>query len=219
MEEMTELVHEEITAEQCAADAGFWQIYETSFPPEELEPKAAILDSCGKGGRLFRTRSGRRTVAIATTQVLPETRTLFLVYMAVEASMRGQSVGSQFLEYFFSRAAADIPGMQGMVWEVERAQDAHDSDDREKREKRIRFYERHSGRIIPYSYRQPALDGIHSIPMHIFFRSHNGASVEGYDLAKEIYFGKYGKVTGVSRGHLEDLLAGKEKLRPAFPER
>ena len=213
---MAELIFEQISERECADDAGFWRIYETSFPPEELEPKHTILGSCALGGMLFRARRGQETVAMAVTQFLPETQTLFLVYMAVDESMRGQSVGSQLLEFFFAGAAQAHPGMKGMVWEVDRICDAHDAADREKREKRVRFYLRHGGSVVPFPYRQPALDGIHTVAMDIFFRPLGGSAAEGYDLAREIYFGKYGKVTGVSQEHLEDLLAGKSELRAPF---
>jgi hypothetical protein len=52
--------------------------------------------------------------------------------------------------------------------------------------------------------------------MHLVFRSNGGASVAGHDLGREIYFGKYGRVNGITREHLEDLLAGKDEPRPPF---
>lgn len=203
------LIHEALSVEMLRQDPDFWAIYHGSFPPEETESEAVIYRSLENGGRAFRSRLNGKTVAMATTQDLKNPGALFLIYLAVNPTVRGKSLGSKLIEWIWSDVVMKHPEMQGMVWEVDRTEDAADSAGREIREKRLRFFDHHGGKILSYPYRQPALDGVKPVPMNLLFRSKDITLPHPQELTRAIYFEKYGAINGIRKAHLEGLLDGK----------
>ena len=155
---------------------------------------------------------------MATTHLLLDIPAVFLVYLAVDPSVRGAGVGGELFEFIHQLRV--LPGSLGLVWEAERVADAEGEGDRRARQRRLRFFEAHGGAVVSEDYRQPALDGIAPVPMNILFRPHgldldcDAAFVRA--LVRSIYFEKYGALNGVSRLHLEDLLAGARRPRAPF---
>src|SRR5579859_879723 len=82
------------------SDSDWWRIYDESFPPNEREPRQVILDSLRKDvGMAFRTRLDGRTAGIATTHLLSDPPAVFLVYLAIDRTLRGRGVGGRLLEF------------------------------------------------------------------------------------------------------------------------
>ena len=207
--------HELLLPGDLAGDAAFWEIYAGAFPPSERDPREVIAATAGAGW-VARTRSGGRTVAMASLQFLRAVPVGFLVYLAVAPGLKGQGLGGALLEWLRERAA----GAEGLVWEVDRVE-AAEGDERLKRARRIRFFEAHGARRLAGPYLQPALDGRTVVPMDLLRLDGPEVSPEGFARAvtRAIYLEKYGALNGVDTGHLEDLLAGRIPPRPAFPGR
>lgn len=215
------LQHERLDETALERDGRFWEIYAQTFATSEKEPREIIVESVRrKTGVAFRSVLDGRTVAIATAHVLREIPALFLVYLAVDPKLRSRGAGGSLLDHLHQNAAALAPGCLGMVWETGRAEDAGSDQARALRERRLGFFRRHGASVVSGSYRQPALDGVAPVPMNLLFRpAAPGQRMEPafvQALVRTIYAEKYQELNGVSREHLEDLLAGAATPRPAW---
>lgn len=207
-------------------DTEFWEIYATSFSGVETEPPEAIYRSLRLGsGLAFRARRADHTVAMATCQILTGFRCLFLVYIAVRSDMRGNRVGGNLFEFIVQAGVENIPGLLGVVWEVDPIEDSAVPDEIERRTRRIRFFEQHKGRGIDRRYVQPAVDGKTTVPMQLLFRSTQDGGTPNEldsrvdDLIQAIYLEKYAAINGIAREHLNDLMGGITPPRAAFPNK
>jgi len=221
---MTEIgfIVEDLAADALGRDADWWSIYDGSFPREEREPREAILRSLADGlGTAIRMRSlptgGKPTdtVGIATLQFLPDVRCLFLVYLAVDGGRRGTGLGGQlFAETLRLGCLRHGGGDLDLVWEVDDPATAKDETELRRRERRLRFFDHQGGRLLPYPYKQPAVDRVAPVPMRLMWKPRAGgpAAFQGSaaDLIRSIYHGKYGHVNGIPSGELDELLAGLE---------
>jgi GNAT superfamily N-acetyltransferase len=212
--------HERIAAGALAADAQFWDIYGGASPTARRESPTVILDSVrfGTGLALRTVADDGRTLAIATLHLLRSVPALFLVYLAVDATQRGAGLGGSLLDRL---AALDLlPGCLGIVWETDRVDEAESEADRRRRDGQIRFFRYHGGRVVCTRYRQPTPNGELAVPMNLMFRPAGPEIYLGPDIAgvltRAIYFEKYAAVNGISRLHLEDLLAGVTNPRPPW---
>lgn len=208
-------------AGQLAVDREFASIYEASFPPAEREPLDVIVRSLRDGGGFaLRQVSDARTTALATAQLLPGVPAVFLVYIAVRADLRSTGAGGALLEALVLESRLRLPSLLGLVWEVDRVGDATEESEKRRRQRRIEFFHRHGGFAISDEYLQPAVNGRHIVPMHLFFRptvsSLPAPSELVSRLTQGIYLEKYAKVNGMNREHLEDLLQRRLPPRPAF---
>jgi GNAT superfamily N-acetyltransferase len=201
------------TVAALSADAAWWELYVAAFPPAEREPPAVILRSIdGGGGAALRARSDGRTVGLATIQLLRRPAVVFLVYLAIDDSLRGRGMGGRLLEAAWeagrSRFLEAGTTTIGMVWEVDipRQTPAGDAGCAESR--RVRFFQRHGGRLLAEPYFQPPVNGTVPVPMQLMYRPADAQTgvPSAADVVRAIYFEKYGPANGIPDGVLSRLL-------------
>ena len=224
-EVLPSLTIDSCSADALAADDGFWQLYDSSFPSGEREPRNVIVDSVRKGIALaVRARIEDRTVGLTTANLLREPPVLLMVYLAVSREFRSRHIGTTLFEAVWGTGKERysewglIP--KGMTWEVEIPERASADQEFEERLRRIEFFARLGAHVLPRPYVQPPVDGIASVPMHLMFWPTSGKSQSDSSelsaLIRAIYFEKYHAANGIPRGVLEDLLRKSEALSGGF---
>jgi hypothetical protein len=215
------LAFDSCPADALAADDAFWQLYDSSFPSDEREPRSVILESIRKGvGFAVRARTSIRTIGLATAHLLREPPVLFLVYLAVVPEFRSRHIGATLFEKVWATGNARysewglVP--KGMVWEVQIPERAPSQRDFEDRRRRIDFFKCLGAGVLPRPYVQPPVDGIASVPMRLMFWPATGGSLpDGSQvsaLIRAIYFEKYHAANGIPLAALEDLLRARAAL-------
>ncbi len=214
-EALPDLTFDSPSADALAADAAFWQLYDSSFLSNEREPRDVILDSLRNGVAFaVRARAGAHTVGLAIAHLLREPPTLFLVYLAVAPELRSRHIGAALFEKVWTIGAERYVewGLKptGVVWEVEIPERALGEQGLQDRRRRIAFFERLGAHVLPRPYVQPPVDGIAPVPMHLMFRPAPGGSLPDDSalsaLIRAIYFEKYHTANGIPPPVLQELL-------------
>jgi GNAT superfamily N-acetyltransferase len=202
--------------EELERDNVWWKIYRESFPTNEQESPAVILESTARGAAIaFRARCEDRTVGIATTHLLLNPAAAFLVYLAVHKEERGTGIGGALFEFVWSISLSRLrergSGGIGMVWEVDPPGVIDDPVEAAARDRRIEFFRRHGGVTLLPSYFQPPLADGPPVPMQLMFRAPANHPIPDSAVTKElvaaIYFEKYGAANGIPHGTLTALLS------------
>lgn len=205
---------EAATPAELRDDAGFWQLYATSFAGAEREPAEVILRSVEQGpGFALRALADGRTVGLAAGHVLEEPAATFLVYLAVDPLWRSRHVGrALFDEADRSGAARLIERARvssGIVWEIDDPSADVSPSERNVRQGRLRFFEKLGGRMLETPYLQPPVDGHTLVPMRLMFRPALGqelpAGAATEKLIRAIYFEKYHAINKIPSSTLERL--------------
>jgi len=193
-------VFEIVTPASLAADPSFWALYDEAFPIEEREPRDVILRTAeGPGSLVACLRASGRTVGLATLQWLPSVAWAFLVYLGIDASRRGQGLGSRMMAHLAEAARARFAGCQGIVWEIDDPARATTDAERRRRENRERFFAHTGGARVAVPYAQPPLTGGAPVPMLLVALPLDPAApADGLALRRAIYRDKYGAVNGLS---------------------
>jgi GNAT superfamily N-acetyltransferase len=197
---------------EAASDAAVWQLYATSFPPEEREPEEVILASVANGAALLtRARTERTTCGFAVVHLLTHPPVAFLVYLAVSREHRGHGIGSRLFAYTWDQAmrVASTRGreLRGMIWEVDAPAQARTERERRRRLRRIEFFQRLGASALTTNYLQPPVNGPDPVSMMLMYRGTAGQpSPAARDLVHAIYFEKYGAANGVPTATLRRLL-------------
>src|SRR5262245_40175541 len=137
---------ERVAAEELSRDEAWWGIYADSFPAPEREPAEVILRSVrARTGLAVRARLDGRSVGLATTHLLRQPASVFLVYLAVERGLRGAGLGRELLDFAWTASAAELRSAgrepMGMIWEVDPLDESAIAAQPE-RSRRIAFFER-----------------------------------------------------------------------------
>ena len=215
LQALPDLIFDSPSADTLADDAAFWQLYGSSFPSSEREPRNVILESLRNGvGLAVRARAGAGTVGFATSHLLRKPPVLFLVYLAVAPELRSRHMGRDLFERIWSTGTQRYleRGLRpaGMVWEVTIPEPASGRQEFEQRHRRIAFFTRLGAHVLSGTYVQPPVDGVASVPMHLMFRCSPGGSVPDdsalTSLVRAIYFEKYHEANRIPRPLLEELL-------------
>jgi hypothetical protein len=176
-----------------AADTAFWQLYDSSFPSSEREPRSVMMDNVRKGsGFAIRARAHSRTVGLATADLLRELPVVFMVYLAVVPEFQSNHIGTTLFEMVWAMGCERYSewglSPKGMVWEVEMPERASVHQDLEKHRGRIDFFARLGAHVLLGPYVQPPVDGITSVPMHLMFWTALGCSLpDGSELSELIH--------------------------------
>lgn len=197
-------------------DAGFWQLYATSFAKAEQEPAEVILRAIEQGpGFSLRALADGRTVGLATGHVLEEPAATFLVYLAVDPAWRSRHLGRALFDAADRSGAARLIEQgrvaSGMVWEIDDPAADVSPSERNVRQGRLRFFEKLGGRMLETPYFQPPVDGHTLVPMRLMFRPAvgqelpTGAATE--KIIRAMYFEKYHAINKISLSTLERLVA------------
>jgi len=197
-------------------DAGFWELYDTSFASAEREPVEVILRSIEQGpGFALRALADGRTVGLATGHVLEEPAATFLVYLAVDPAWRSRHLGRALFDSADQSGAARLierdRASGGIVWEIDDPTASVSPSERNVRQGRLRFFEKLGGRLLETPYFQPPVDGRTLVPMRLMFRPAagqdlpTGAATE--KLIRAIYFEKYHAINQIPSSTLEHLAA------------
>jgi GNAT superfamily N-acetyltransferase len=189
------------TPDEVDGDERFWALYDSAFPANEREPREVILNAARAGvGLIVRARRGDETVGLASGHQLKDPPALFLVYLAVDAELRGQGVGHAIFEEVWRHA----PGR--MIWEVDPPQHASDPAERQRRLRRIAFFSAVGGHAIARPYAQPPLtEGAEPVPMLLMGRPEADHQLVE-KLVHAIYFEKYGAQNRIPESVLRALL-------------
>jgi GNAT superfamily N-acetyltransferase len=200
-------------ADELERDGSLWEIYRDSFPADEREPEAVIVDSVRKQvGLAFRARRDDVTIGIATTHLLENPAAVFLVYLAIHRGDRGGGLGGALLDYAWSESKSRSQERKqdplGLVWEVDSPEIPTGTAEQLHRERRIAFFQRQGGVVLPRTYFQPPVNGTAPVPMQLMFRS--SAPIPDQSTADALvhamYFEKYGAVNGIPSSILTNLL-------------
>jgi len=215
-----ELVFISLTAADLLRDRSWWEIYEEAFPLTELEPPHVIVNSLEMDvGLAVAVRANDSTIAIATAHLLKDPPSIFLVYLATTKIFRGRGCGGELLEYTWitghQRLSDNGYTTMGLVAEVDAPDQSIDIEDRSIRERRIAFFARHGAELLPYSYTQPPVDGVNTVPMRLVFRPAEGHgqpdSAFSEALVRAMYFEKYHAVNGIAEDSLTSLLTSRAR--------
>lgn len=210
-----ELIFISLTAADLLRDRAWWEIYEEAFPITEREPPDVIVRSVEMDvGLAVAARVNDSTIAIATTHLLKDPPAIFLVYLATSKNLRGRGCGGELFEYTWKtghqRLSDNGYTAVGLVAEVDAPEHSDNMEERRIRERRIAFFSRHDAELLPYSYTQPAVDGVNTVPMSLIFRPAEGHrqpdSAFTDALVRAIYFEKYHAVNGITKDSLTSLL-------------
>ena len=206
---------EAATPAELRDDAGFWQLYASSFAGPEREPTEVILRSIEQGpGFTLRALADGRTVGLAAGHVLEEPAATFLVYLAVDPLWRSRHLGrALFDEADRSGAARHIEQARvssGIVWEIDDPSADVNPGERNVRQARLRFFEKLGGRMLETPYVQPPVDGHTLLPMRLMFRPALGQALPTIaateKLIRAIYFEKYHAINEIPSSTLEHLV-------------
>ena len=201
--------------EPLERDSDFWQLYDSSFPASEREPRAVILETIRRGdGLTLRARLGKGTVALAITHLLRNPPALFLVYLAVTPELRSRHLGSRLFEevWRLSRKKYVEGSLEplGVVWEVDITERAATEQDRLQGYRRLQFFTRLGGRVLSQRYFQPPVDGVEPVEMSLMFRPAQGSVLPDARtcaaLVRALYYEKYQQANGISPAVLNELL-------------
>src|SRR5271169_5578932 len=159
-EALPDLTFDSPSADALASDADFWQLYDSSFPSCEREPRNVILNSLRQGlGFTLRARVGVRTVGLASAHLLREPPVLFLVYLTVALEVRSRHVGATLFEKVWAsgseRYSESGQSPKGMVWEVDIPERISREEEFQQSRRRIAFFARLGGHVLPGHYVQP----------------------------------------------------------------
>ncbi|MGL4521714.1 MAG: GNAT family N-acetyltransferase [Bacilli bacterium] len=199
----------------------FYDLYDAAFPIElrerhEIIEKSLIYDKNKNGNRyhLLVGKVEQSTVAFASYHYLEKTNVGFIVYVAIDANLRGGGIGSKLLKEIEQTleedAAAQGKRLRAIMLESERKEDAHDDKTYEDCVKRERFFNR-SGYFAhkDFWYQQPALHETTSpVPLHLYSKSIGNVISENQlsEIVEDIYVQKYGVVNGLSEEKLNEAL-------------
>lgn len=209
------IVIETATPAELRDDAGFWQLYGSSFAGTEREPAEVILHSIEQGpGFTLRARADGRTVGLATGHVLEKPAATFLVYLAVDPAWRSRHLGRALLDAADRFGAAWLIERgrvtSGIVWEIDDPAADVSPSERNVRQGRLRFFEKLGGRLLQTQYFQPPVDGRNVVSMGLMFRPAAGkdlpAGAATEKLIRAIYFEKYHAINEIGSSILERLL-------------
>jgi len=201
--------------EVLRADAAFWRLYASSFPSNEREPAAVILESIRQQvGVAVRARVGGATTGLAVGHMLQAVPVLFVVYLAVAPEYRSRRIGTSLFERLrlcgADRYATTGIKLTGEVWEVDGPEVAVCEEEMRQRQRRIAFFTRLGAQLLPNRYIQPPVDGVSSVPMQLMFRTSDERAPTGHPevsiMIRAIYFEKYHRMNGIPRPVLEYLL-------------
>ncbi len=215
---LPDLTFDAPSADVLAADGAFWQLYDSSFPANEREPRSVILETLRSGAGLTVRARGGATVGLASAHLLRQPPVLFIVYLAVIPELRSHHIGSALFEQIWTvgRNQYSQRGLSaaGMVWEVDIPECATTESGQQQSRRRIAFFTRLGGSLLPTPYFQPPVDGISSVPMHLMFWPAPGGPLPDVRsrsaLVRALYFEKYHQANGIPQPVLEDLLRRTE---------
>jgi hypothetical protein len=212
---LPDLTFDAPSADSLAGDGEFWQLYDSSFPTSEREPRSVILETIRHGaGLTVRARASERTVGFAITHLLRQPPALFLIYLAVVPELRSRHLGTSLFENVWTQGLQKYKELRlppaGMVWEVDIPELAASEEDQKQSHRRLAFFARLGGHILPMPYFQPPVDGVTAVAMHVMFRRAPDEPLpddsERSALVRALYFEKYQQANGIPRPVLEDLL-------------
>jgi len=200
---------------ELKSDEVWWSIYQACFPASERESKEVILKSIdGNHGFAFAIKLNNKTIGIATTQLLVNTSSIFLVYLALDPFHRRQGIGAEFLSFILEHGKIHLSkiGMnaKGLVWEVEKPDPVLPEKENSTRLKRIEFFKKLGAIQIDTLYVQPPVDGKNIIEMNLMYLpSSNQSSFDSLtpkSLIHSIYFEKYFRINNIDSTILNELL-------------
>ena len=119
-------------------DPRFLGLYRTSFPPEEQIPPSELAGLLGRGGKLYLAFDSDVFVGFSFTFEYSDI--LYIAYLAVVPSLRGEGYGSDILNEIVSEG-----GRRGCVLSIE----CDDGNSVPERTARRRFYERNGWKKTP----------------------------------------------------------------------
>lgn len=176
-------------------DEDWWRIYYSSFPACELEPKQAIFNCLKQQAGLtvsVRNKEGL-SIGIAHGQKLNHFPIFMLIYMAIDATCRGQQIGKTLFNYVENQ----FP--QGIIFEVDNPFALTNERDRHNAQRRIHFYQQLGYDLLPINYYQPPLkSNSQPVSMHLMAKHRNLSLQQKSDLVYAIYFEKYADSHGIS---------------------
>lgn len=190
------------------ADTGFWAIYDHAFIAEEREPRSVIKSlAASRDALVYVFRTGGRTVGLCTVELLESLSCGFIVYLAVDPSLRGSGLGSAMISSVLSGESYRSAGIgfpKRFILEVEHPAEAEDEQDRMLRERRIGFFAKSSLAPLFDGYLQPPLyTGAPILPMVLL--ATKGWAITPQQAAAAIYREKYLRVNGIDSHILADL--------------
>jgi GNAT superfamily N-acetyltransferase len=146
---------EPVDALSPAALAGLEDIYEEGFPPHERDDFAAVTSQRQPGELSLALVSGGRPSGFAMLRPLGDTGWVYLRYLVVDGSQRGQGLGGLLWDKL--TAWLREAGFTLLVFDVEDPDEPGcDSDQVSERLRRIRFYEKQQASLLPVTgYQAP----------------------------------------------------------------
>ncbi len=165
-----------------ADSSGFreaWDIYESSFPPDERRSLSRQIGIFGNPRyRFFEVYDKGQLAGILTTWKLE--KSTFIEHFAVSENLRGHGTGTRLMTEYMSSNSGRI------VLEAERL-------NTRTAERRIEFYERLGFRLNGYDYVQPPYGkGKKPVPCFLMSYPEPIASSEFPKVKEEIYSTVYG---------------------------
>ncbi|HEX2914745.1 MAG TPA: GNAT family N-acetyltransferase [Chloroflexia bacterium] len=155
-----------------ADDEQSWEVvgrlFEEAFPPEERRPIEALKaqvrkkqeEEQAKQTYFWVAKSGSKIVGLAFFELIPATGFAYLWFLAADARVRGQGVGTSLFQAMWQhleQAATSLKlDFKGVVFEVD-----HPLSDEEaiaqKNRQRIHFYEKQGAVLLPLDFLAPPM--------------------------------------------------------------
>ena len=170
-------------------------LYETAFPPNErmlVSYQLNLLTEKAHGGAkrhaiLAVADADHALKGLVEYELLPDAGAVYLWYLAIQPSDRGQGSGSDVYRQLLERIDPDTYRI--LIFEVEKPELAHSEEQRAFAERRIAFYRRLGARLMSgIEYLQYV--GSHQPATPMFIMVHPMRPVEpqqAYDLAAAVF--------------------------------
>ena len=168
------------------------ELYERAFPPEEKVPVSDHLDTLARPDPEWHVAlvavTAERDDFVAMLRYEWGGRAAYLPYLAVGEAWRGAGLGSRIYEHLLERIRGASPGVEALVFEVERPDQAHDAPGREDAERRIRFYQRLGARLLRGIHYLQEVPEQPPIPMNLMVHPFQPLTAEAaLELARSLF--------------------------------
>lgn len=169
-------------------------LFESLFPPEELEPREVIAGEWhGSPYETWTFEEGGKTGGICRGRVDPDREWCWIVHIGLRPDLRGRGWGADLLLEGIEQICRESPKTKGTILEVERVQDALDPESRLAREKRLAFFDRLGAELLSPTYIQASVrPGCPPVPLNLLWLQRSPGIPDAPALIQSFYRTAFG---------------------------
>lgn len=169
-------------------------MYELSFPFEErllISNFLRLLEEKERGEAQETTFSALvdaegKLIGMAAYQIEPQISAGYLWYLAINPSVRGKGVGSDYYKEIIDKV---FESAEVMLFEVEMPEHCQDEERRQNAKRRIAFYQRNGTALLSgIHYLQSVGSHVPPVPMHLMVCSRQSVTAQkAFEVARYLF--------------------------------